>query len=156
MLELLIQQVSAAPREKVVRVALETLQNLLGKLSGHFNERMIDGGLLKLLTNLRERKWADEDIAKGIQSIRDVLIREYKELKCVTLSLSVCVGEDSASESVCVCVVAVVLFVSTMERYEKELRTGHLNWGLLHTDKFWKENVRAFENKEFELIRCVL
>lgn len=43
-----------------------------------------------------------------------------------------------------------------MERYEKELRTGHLNWGLLHTDKFWKENVRAFENKEFELIRCVI
>lgn len=40
-----------------------------------------------------------------------------------------------------------------MERYEKELRTGHLNWGLLHTDKFWKENVRAFESKEFELIR---
>ncbi|TYZ58974.1 hypothetical protein PybrP1_011758 [[Pythium] brassicae (nom. inval.)] len=124
-LDLLIQQVSAAPREKVVRVALETLQNLLGKLSGHFNERMIDGGLLKLLTNLRERKWADEDIAKGIQAIRDVLIREFKEL-------------------------------NTMERYEKELRTGHLNWGLLHTDKFWKENVRAFENKEFELIRLLI
>jgi hypothetical protein len=44
---------------------------------------------------------------------------------------------------------------STMERYEKEVRTGHLNWGLLHTDKFWKENFMAFENKEFELIRCV-
>lgn len=42
-----------------------------------------------------------------------------------------------------------------MERYEKEVRTGHLNWGLLHTDKFWKENFMAFENKEFELIRCV-
>lgn len=40
-----------------------------------------------------------------------------------------------------------------MERYEKELRTGHLNWGLLHTDKFWKEHFMAFENKEFELIR---
>lgn len=43
-----------------------------------------------------------------------------------------------------------------MERYEKELRTGRLNWGLLHTDKFWKENVRAFESKEFELIRYAL
>lgn len=59
------------------------LQNLLGKLSGHFNERMIDGGLLKILNNMRERKWTDEDITKGIQTIRDVLIREYKELKFV-------------------------------------------------------------------------
>lgn len=44
---------------------------------------MIDGGLLKILTNMRERKWTDDDITKGIQTIRDVLIREYKELKCV-------------------------------------------------------------------------
>lgn len=42
-----------------------------------------------------------------------------------------------------------------MERYEKELRSGLLNWGLLHTDKFWKDNFMAFENKEFELIRWV-
>jgi V-type H+-transporting ATPase subunit H len=54
---------------------------LLGKQSGYFNERMIDGGLLKTLNNLKERKWADEDVMKGIQSIRDVLLREYKELK---------------------------------------------------------------------------
>jgi hypothetical protein len=52
-------------------------------MSGFFNERMIDSGLLKTLNNMRERKWADEDIAKGIQAVRDVLIREYKELKCV-------------------------------------------------------------------------
>ncbi|GLE00746.1 hypothetical protein PINS_up009534 [Pythium insidiosum] len=124
-LDVLIQQIVSAPREKVVRVALETLQNLLGKFSGYFTERMIDGGLLKTLNNLKERKWADEDVTKNIQSIRDVLMREYKEL-------------------------------NTMERYEKELRTGQLNWGLLHTDKFWKENFMAFENKEFELIRLLI
>ncbi|KUF91717.1 Salicylate hydroxylase [Phytophthora nicotianae] len=124
-LDAIVQQVAAAPREKVVRVALEALQNLLGKLSGFFNERMIDSGLLKTLNNMRERKWADEDIAKGIQAIRDVLIREYKEL-------------------------------NTMERYEKELRTGTLNWGLLHTDKFWKDNFMTFENKDFELIRLLI
>ena len=44
---------------------------------------MIDGGLLKVLTNMRERKWTDDDITKSIQLIRDVLLREYKELKCV-------------------------------------------------------------------------
>ncbi|RHY01165.1 hypothetical protein DYB25_002134 [Aphanomyces astaci] len=77
----LIQQVVAAPREKVVRVALEALQNLLGKQNGAYNERMLDGGLLKTLTNLRDRKWTDEDITKSITAIRDVLIREFKELK---------------------------------------------------------------------------
>ncbi|KAL7680886.1 putative ATPase, V1 complex, subunit H, armadillo-like helical [Plasmopara halstedii] len=124
-LDAIVQQVAAAPREKVVRVALEALQNLLGKLSGFFNERMIDSGLLKTLNNMRERKWADEDIVKGIQAVRDVLVREYKEL-------------------------------NTMERYEKELRTGTLNWGLLHTDKFWKDNFMTFENKDFELIRLLI
>lgn len=124
-LDAIVLQVAAAPREKVVRVALEALQNLLGRLSGFFNERMIDSGLLKTLNNMRERKWADEDIAKGIQAVRDVLVREYKEL-------------------------------NTMERYEKELKTGTLNWGLLHTDKFWKDNFMTFENKDFELIRLLI
>ncbi|CAI5743376.1 unnamed protein product [Peronospora destructor] len=124
-LDAIVLQVAAAPREKVVRVALEALQNLLGKLNGFFNERMIDSGLLKTLNNMRERKWADEDIAKDIQAVRDVLIREYKEL-------------------------------NTMERYEKELKTGTLNWGLLHTDKFWKDNFMTFENKDFELIRLLI
>ncbi|CAH0474282.1 unnamed protein product [Peronospora belbahrii] len=124
-LDVIVLQVAAAPREKVVRVALEALQNLLGKLSGFFNERMIDSGLLKTLNNMRERKWADEDIVNDIQSVRDVLIREYKEL-------------------------------NTMERYEKELKTGRLNWGLLHTDKFWKDNFMRFENKDFELVRLLI
>ncbi|ETW01555.1 hypothetical protein H310_06210 [Aphanomyces invadans] len=121
----LIQQVVAAPREKVVRVSLEALENLLGKANGAYNERMIDGGLLKTLTNLRDRKWTDEDIAKSITAIRDVLIREFKEL-------------------------------NTMERYEKEVRTGSLAWGLLHTEKFWRENVMSFEANEFELIRLLI
>uniref|UniRef100_M4BUC0 ATPase V1 complex subunit H C-terminal domain-containing protein n=1 Tax=Hyaloperonospora arabidopsidis (strain Emoy2) TaxID=559515 RepID=M4BUC0_HYAAE len=119
-LDAIVLQVAAAPREKVVRVALEALQ-----LCGFFNERMIESGLMKTLNNMRERKWADEDIVKGIQAVRDVLIREYKEL-------------------------------NTMERYEKELRTGTLNWGLLHTDKFWKDNFMTFEKKEFELIRLLI
>ncbi|RLN36689.1 hypothetical protein BBJ28_00021212 [Nothophytophthora sp. Chile5] len=135
-LDVVVLQVTSAPREKVVRVALEALQNLLGKLSGYFNERMIDSGLLKTLNNMRERKWTDEDITKSIQAIRDVLIREYKELKYARRSVPSNRG--------------------TMERYEKELRTGDLNWGLLHTDKFWKDNFMTFENKEFELIRLLI
>lgn len=54
-------------------------------MSGFFNERMIDDGLLKTLNTMRERKWADDDITKSIQTVRDVLVREYKELKCVSV-----------------------------------------------------------------------
>nr|CCA18464.1 Vtype proton ATPase subunit H putative [Albugo laibachii Nc14] len=124
-LDILIQQVTMAPREKVVRVALETLKNLLGKLSGYFDERMIDSGLLKTLNIMRDRKWTDDDLVNTINNVRDALVREYKEL-------------------------------NTMERYEKEIRTGSLNWGLLHTDKFWKEYYMAFEHKDFELIRMLI
>ena len=72
---MLLQSVDVTDR------CFDPTQNLLGKLCGFFNERMIESGLMKTLNNMRERKWADEDIVKGIQAVRDVLIREYKELK---------------------------------------------------------------------------
>ena len=38
---------------------------------------------------------------------------------------------------------------SNFERYERELTTGTLRWGFIHTDKFWLENVNAFEKDNF-------
>ena len=71
--------VSAAPREKVVRVALSALTNcatcsadespppagsnaFTGK---HFLGEMIACGLMKLIDNLRDRQFTDPDIIMG-------------------------------------------------------------------------------------------
>ena len=38
---------------------------------------------------------------------------------------------------------------SNFERYAKELRSGTLRWGFIHSEKFWLENVEKFELDDF-------
>lgn len=42
--------------------------------------------------------------------------------------------------------------LNTFERYKQELLTSELEWGTIHTEKFWKENVRKFEADDFGCI----
>jgi hypothetical protein len=42
---------------------------------------------------------------------------------------------------------------SSLERYEKELLSGRLEWGFMHTEKFWREHAREFEKADFSLIK---
>ena len=42
---------------------------------------------------------------------------------------------------------------SSFEKYIKELNCGHLEWSPVHCEKFWKENVKKFEDQDFHLIR---
>jgi len=43
--------------------------------------------------------------------------------------------------------------MSSMERYERELKTKTLEWGPVHDEKFWKTNFMRFEKNEFSLIK---
>lgn len=43
--------------------------------------------------------------------------------------------------------------LSSFEKYIKEIATDELNWGPCHSENFWKENVKRFESKDFELVR---
>jgi len=43
--------------------------------------------------------------------------------------------------------------MSSMERFEKELKTKTLEWGPVHTTQFWKKNFMRFENNEFQAIK---
>jgi len=42
--------------------------------------------------------------------------------------------------------------LSNFEKYEKEVNTGHLKWGYLHSNKFWGENINKFEQNSFAVI----
>lgn len=44
-------------------------------------------------------------------------------------------------------------FCSNFERYCHELSKGKLKWSVLHTEKFWLENVMQFERDEFKAIQ---
>lgn len=43
--------------------------------------------------------------------------------------------------------------LTSFEKYVKEIGTTILEWSTVHTEKFWKENVKKFEESEFSLIR---
>jgi len=45
--------------------------------------------------------------------------------------------------------------MSNFERYERELQTGSLSWGFIHSSKFWSENVMKFESNDFRALKLL-
>jgi len=58
-------------KEKVVRMCLATLRNLLNH--GNNNEQMIDANIMKPLENLAAKNWKDEDITDDLDSLQESL-----------------------------------------------------------------------------------
>jgi len=82
----LVDLVAAAPREKVVRVAISALRNLAtctandtsGRSSGrrvvnssYFLTEMIGCGLIRSIDRMKERQWTDPDILEGMISVME-------------------------------------------------------------------------------------
>mmetsp|Transcript_15832 Transcript_15832/g.49589 ORF Transcript_15832/g.49589 Transcript_15832/m.49589 type:complete len:457 (+) Transcript_15832:45-1415(+) len=125
-IEALVDQIAAAPREKVVRVSLAALRNLCAGDVASSTEgvaaRMIKCGLPKTLRTLRERPWTDPDLVDDIEALNKILVSNYREL-------------------------------SSFEKYQAEVDGGELDWGLVHSETFWKENAKLAEDRDFALIK---
>lgn len=61
----LVDILKGSQKEKVVRVTLATLRNLLG--TGSASTDMVTAGIMPVLHGLQPRKWADEDILEDIE-----------------------------------------------------------------------------------------
>merc|ERR1712187_16980 len=48
---------------------------------------------------------------------------------------------------------AQVQEISNFERYEKDLNSGKLTWGFIHTPKFFGENIMKFEQNDFRALQ---
>eukprot|EP00539_Tryblionella_compressa_P003864 CAMPEP_0178736276 /NCGR_PEP_ID=MMETSP0744-20121128/2349_1 /TAXON_ID=913974 /ORGANISM="Nitzschia punctata, Strain CCMP561" /LENGTH=515 /DNA_ID=CAMNT_0020388729 /DNA_START=85 /DNA_END=1629 /DNA_ORIENTATION=+ len=137
----LCELIAAAPREKVIRVALSALRNLAtcsadedaapagaprhdGKF---FLDEMIGNGLMKSISLLRERQFTDPDIVDDIDTLYKLLTINYKEM-------------------------------SRWEVYKNEVENGHLQWGSTHTEAFFKENARMFEGPDgdFHILKVLI
>jgi len=46
-----------------------------------------------------------------------------------------------------------IKILSSFEKYCKELHSQYLEWSPAHSEKFWKENVKRFEDNDFQLIK---
>jgi V-type H+-transporting ATPase subunit H len=137
----LVDLVSLAPREKVVRVALSALRNLavctftenpgpasMPTIDGHtFLTEMLACGLLKAIEHIKERQCTDPDMLLDIQVLHKLLLENYKEM-------------------------------SRWEVYKNEVESGHLMWGNVHTEAFFKENAKMLEGKDsdFALVKILI
>ena len=139
----LADQVTAAPREKVVRVSLAALRNLCGEpdedpaggggsgggdgVAAAVTAVLIGCGLPKTLSNLKDRAWADPDVAGDVEAVYDLVMANYREL-------------------------------STFERWATEVTTKQLKWGskLVHCEKFWRENCKELEKHDFALLKALI
>jgi len=141
----LVDLVSSAPREKVVRVALAALRNLATCSADLYPEpasssssnaridakvflgEMIACGLIKAIGLLRDRQFTDPDIADDVDSLHKLLADNFKEM-------------------------------TRWEVYQNEIETGQLQWGSTHTDAFFKQNAKMMEGKDgdFKIIKILI
>ncbi|KAL0403398.1 UNVERIFIED_CONTAM: V-type proton ATPase subunit H [Sesamum radiatum] len=74
----LIEVVKGSTKEKVVRVVILTLRNLLHK--GTFGAQMVDLGLPQLVQNLKAQAWSDEDLLESLNELEEGLKVNIKKL----------------------------------------------------------------------------
>ncbi|KAH6812637.1 vacuolar ATP synthase subunit H family protein [Perilla frutescens var. frutescens] len=74
----LIEVVKGSTKEKVVRVVVLTLRNLLNK--GTFGAHMVDLGLPLVVQNLKAQAWSDEDLMEALNQLEQGLKDNIKKL----------------------------------------------------------------------------
>ncbi|KAM7523518.1 hypothetical protein LguiA_013420 [Lonicera macranthoides] len=74
----LIEVVKGSTKEKVVRVIVLTLKNLLSKLN--FGAQMVDLGLPQIVQNLKAQAWSDEDLVEALSQLEEGLNDNIKKL----------------------------------------------------------------------------
>lgn len=137
----LVELVSLAPREKVVRVAISSLRNLATCTSEedpepaltmkndgkHFLSEMIACGLMKSVSLLKERQFTDPDMVEDVNSLHKLLVENFHEM-------------------------------TRWEVYKNEVESGNLKWGSTHTEAFFKENARMIEGTDgdFHLLKVLI
>lgn len=124
----LVEQLSAAPSRKVVRMSLASLRNLARGQNYDIMTEMLTCNLDKYLSNMMHAnahiQANDPEVEQDCKQLYDVLMKNYREL-------------------------------SSYDRWVAEVNSGLLRDGILHTEKFWRENVRELENEEFKMLRVL-
>ncbi|CAL5422064.1 unnamed protein product [Camellia sinensis] len=130
--------VRGSTKEKVVRVVVLTLRNLLPK--GTFGAQMVDLGLPQVVQSLKAQAWSDEI---GILMMR-MAFSSFKDLLEALNQL-----EDGLKDN--------IKKLSSFDKYKQEVLLGHLDWSPMHKDPiFWRDNITNFEENDFQILRVLV
>merc|ERR1712137_155374 len=121
----------------------DVIQKLKGIVVNSRTEKVVRM-CLTVLKNLLNVKAVSEQIAEEglLEAVQQL---EYEKWRDTELYDEI---RDTAQ-----LIAAKVQEISNFERYEKELQTGKLHWGFIHSSKFWSENVHKFETNDFGAIK---
>ncbi|KAG0166701.1 H(+)-transporting V1 sector ATPase subunit H [Apophysomyces sp. BC1034] len=122
---LLIDIAKAAVKEKVIRVAIATLRNLVEKAPSENLAAMLVAKLLPFTENLSTRKWSDEDIVEDIDYLKEKLQENFQSLTTF---------EQYASE---------------LETGKLEWTPPHTS------EMFWKENASKLDGNDYRLLKSL-
>lgn len=115
-----VETIRQVTKVKVIRVGLACLKNLVNK--GKNNEQMIDSELMRVLDNLSQRKWGDDDIVNNIEHLSEMLQNNIAELSSFDM------------------------YKKEVLSGQLDWTPVH------KSAKFWRENVMKFEQNQFELL----
>lgn len=122
---------SESAKEKVTRIVVASLRNLLEKPTEREYKRenslaMVQCKVLKHLQLMEGKKFEDTDITDDVQYLVENL-------------------EVSIQD------------VSSFDEYSTEIRSGRLEWSIVHrSEKFWSENVSKINEKNYELLKLLV
>jgi len=74
----LVDVVKSISKDKVMRMAVATLRNLIDK--GRNNEQMVEANLLREVDRLLQKKFPDEDLVTDLEALHQMLVKEVAEL----------------------------------------------------------------------------
>jgi V-type H+-transporting ATPase subunit H len=80
---LMLKVMKSVSKEKVIRVCLACLRNLVDK--AHNNQTMIENDGIKQLAVLRNRKWSDEEVVEDLEFVIDALARSVTVLSSIEI-----------------------------------------------------------------------
>eukprot|EP00596_Hydrurales_sp_CCMP1899_P003973 CAMPEP_0119035284 /NCGR_PEP_ID=MMETSP1177-20130426/2213_1 /TAXON_ID=2985 /ORGANISM="Ochromonas sp, Strain CCMP1899" /LENGTH=451 /DNA_ID=CAMNT_0006993307 /DNA_START=122 /DNA_END=1477 /DNA_ORIENTATION=+ len=121
--------VCAAPSRKVVRMSIATLRNLACTENDDVLTEMLTAGV-------------DRQLETMIQS------NSHKQTGDVELESDVKFLHDILVKN--------YKDLSTFDKWSSEVHSGALRWGIVHTEKFWRENAKLVEQNEFKLIKEII
>lgn len=122
---------SDCAKEKVTRIILAVLRNLIEKpedaqVSKEHCIAMVQCKVLKQLSILEQRRFDDEDITADVDFLTERLQTSVQDL-------------------------------SSFDEYSTEIKSGRLEWSPVHKSaKFWRENAQRLNEKNYELLRILI
>jgi len=120
-----------SPKEKVIRIILASFRNILEKPDDKEIVResalqMVQCKVLKALELMEGKKYDDAEFQEDVEFLTKQLQISVQDL-------------------------------SSFDEYVTEVKSGRLQWNPVHkSEKFWKENVQRFNEKNFELLKILI